>query len=235
MTNRPRRKEVCLPFWRRAWRALFWALAGAGGTLLAFFRFRAAARETPEAAVPLPRATPRTSRKEEADEPPKEVHHADGRIEHPRVHRETRDARVGCIFALMGAAICIAALHYYGLWRYYVFQEAQQQQSKQSDHPLSPKPSRALPPAPRLEPLDRMAEFEGSNVFARRAVRERRLHGYGPTEEEGYVHIPIEQAVRQLAGKLPAREEPPPAPQKSHGLVTGGESNSGRMFRGVLR
>jgi hypothetical protein len=229
MTDPSRREEVCLPFWRRAWRALFWSLAGAAGTLAALARFRADEGEPP-AAVPLPRSSSESGHEQES-KPPEEIRRGE-RIEHPSVHHDPRDVRVGCVFAVMGFAICFAALHYFAVWRYY---DLQRDKQSPSPYPLQPHPSRALPPAPRLEPLDRMAEFEASNVFVRRAARERRLHGYGPTREEGYVHIPIEQAMQQLAGELPVREEPPPAPIKSHGLVTGGESNSGRMFRGVSR
>lgn len=234
MADRPPREEVSPSLWRRAWRALFWSLAGAVGALLAMFGIRAAARETPEAAVPLPRPAPEFGRGKEENEPPEEIRRGE-RIEHPSVHHDPRDVRVGCVFALLGATICFFALLGFAVWRYYDFQRDKQARIKQATHALRPHPSRALPPQPRLEPLNRMVKTDISNVFARRAARERLLHGYGPTEAEGYVHIPIELAIDQLAGELPVREAPPPAPLKSHGLVTGGESNSGRMFRGVPR
>jgi hypothetical protein len=50
--------------------------------------------------------------------------------------------------------------------------------------------------------------------------------------EDGFVRIPIEQAMRLLANKLPARPLPPASERhKENGLLDAGTSNSGRMFR----
>jgi hypothetical protein len=50
--------------------------------------------------------------------------------------------------------------------------------------------------------------------------------------ENGFVRIPIEEAMTLLANKLPARPSPPARErQKENGLVDAGASNSGRLFR----
>ena len=46
---------------------------------------------------------------------------------------------------------------------------------------------------------------EAANVFAKLAAQEKVLNSYGPTEEKGFVHIPIQQAIKVIAGKLPVR------------------------------
>ena len=58
------------------------------------------------------------------------------------------------------------------------------------------------------------------------------LYSYGPTHDEDYVHVPIDEAMKQLANKLPVREAPSAEQaRREGGLVDAGESNSGRMFR----
>ena len=50
--------------------------------------------------------------------------------------------------------------------------------------------------------------------------------------DQGFVRIPIDQAMALLENKLPARQEPPAGQsRRQNGLVDAGESNSGRMFR----
>jgi hypothetical protein len=93
--------------------------------------------------------------------------------------------------------------------------------------------STQLPPEPRLEQLDRMAgNTENSDVSKSLAAKEKVLNSFGPTTEKGFVHIPIQQAMKAVAGKLPARKEPQPPTVANQGLLEAGESNSGRMFRG---
>ncbi len=81
-----------------------------------------------------------------------------------------------------------------------------------------------------------MAGIERPNVYERQASREEILNSYGPTTEEGFVHIPIERAMKMLENKLPARAEPPAdQTRRSDGLVDSGEPNSGGIFRGGRR
>jgi hypothetical protein len=59
---------------------------------------------------------------------------------------------------------------------------------------------------------------------------EKTLHSYGNTNESGFVHIPIEQAMKLVAPTLETRQGDRQLPAKGFGLVGGGESNSGRLY-----
>ena len=66
-------------------------------------------------------------------------------------------------------------------------------------------------------------------------AKEKLLHSYGSTAEKGFIQIPIEQAIKAVAGTLPvAAESSKGHAAKGNGLLEAGESNSGRMFRGSL-
>ena len=67
------------------------------------------------------------------------------------------------------------------------------------------------------------------------AAKEKLLHSYGSTADKGFVQIPIEQAMKAVAGTLPvAKESSQGRAVKGNGLLEAGESNSGRMFRGPM-
>jgi len=143
-----------------------------------------------------------------------EIRYPDGRIEHPAVQHEPRDVRFGCVLALILGACCFAAVHYFVIWRYFWNRADAQAEMKKSPYPLAPTPSTQLPPEPRLEQIDRMSRDEASNVYYRQLAKEKLLNSYGPTEEKGFVHIPIQQAIDAVAqeaqaGKLPERNQPP--------------------------
>jgi hypothetical protein len=161
-------------------------------------------------------------------EPPRpeveEVHHPDGRIEHPQVRYESTDARFRPILLVLIGAMLYAVCHFTAIWWYFNRQEEHQAALKRSEFPLQPGPSDALPAEPRLEGIEK------GHVREREASKDEILHNYGPTPETGYIRIPIERAMELLAEKLPARAEKPD--KKANGLVDAGESNSGRMFRG---
>jgi hypothetical protein len=180
---------------------------------------------TREASVPAPAPVA---------EPPRpqveEVHHADGRIEHPHVRYEPTDARFRPILLILIGAAALAVVVFAGVWWFFRAEQDYQAAVKRTDFPLQPGPSEALPAEPRLEQVNRMAGIEKGNVYEREASKEAILHSYGDTPETGYIRIPIERAMGLLAGKLPARAEKPD--KKANGLVDAGESNSGRMFRG---
>lgn len=166
-----------------------------------------------------------------------EVRHADGRIEHPHVRHERTDVKFrGILIAVIGAMIFAAAVHWIVLRFFYSYQ-GYQGAVKQSPFPVAPSPAvnedpRRIP-EPRLEQVDRLAGITKENVYERQLAKEKQLHGYGPTEETGYVHVPIERAMDRLADKpLPARQEAGGDRRKEAGLVDAGEPNSGRMFRG---
>lgn len=95
------------------------------------------------------------------------------------------------------------------------------------------KPTEQLPPEPRLELLDRRQKTPPSNVSRWERGEEKTLETYGPTDEKGFVRIPLERAMDALAGHLPARPASEVPKFHDKGLVDAGESNSGRMFRGA--
>jgi hypothetical protein len=156
----------------------------------------------------------------------------DERIEHPDVRYEATDIRFGWIFALIIAGCCVAATHYFLVWKFYGWQRGVQATNKASPYIPAIIPSSQLPPEPRLEQLDQLAGVESSNVFNRQAAKEKLLRNYGPADDKGFMHIPIQQAIKKIAGQLPVRKEPQKQINKDAGLIDAGQSNSGRMFRG---
>jgi hypothetical protein len=172
-----------------------------------------------------------------------EIRHADGGIEHPDVSREETDASFRAILFLLIGAAGVAVVIYVGVSLFFYGWRDHENAVKKSSFPLAPKAStdpRVLSPLPagepRLEQVDRLAGVEKPNVYDRQAAKEKVLNSSGPTEEKGYVHIPIEQAMKLLEDKLPVRAKPPADEAwRADGLIDAGESNSGREFRGKKR
>jgi hypothetical protein len=80
-----------------------------------------------------------------------------------------------------------------------------------------------------------MAGNKDPNIYLREAAKLKQLESYGPTEDQGYLHVPIERAMQWAIDKqmLKARPGPPAKEQqRSQGLVDAGESNSGRELKG---
>ncbi len=162
----------------------------------------------------------------EATEQP-EVHHPDGRIEHPWVRREHRDVQVWKILAFMGFIIVFASMHFYLFRRLFGdFEGTPPTHDAAAYRGVGDSP---LPRAPRLEQLSRLVDDTRPNVFLRQQSAEASLDRYGPTADDGYIRVPIERAMQQLPARIKSRDEQPTA-DKSRGLVDAGESNSGRMF-----
>jgi hypothetical protein len=157
-------------------------------------------------------------------------------LENPSVRHEKSDASFAWILGIvLGAAAFGAIIYGVVLWFFHDYQ-GYQAEIKKSPFPLARTPSTALPAEPRLEPLDRARGVESSNVFERQETKEKRLAGVGPTREKGFVHIPIDRAMKYLAGKLKGRKKPPAGiGDRDNGLVGGGEPNSGRKLRGASR
>jgi hypothetical protein len=154
-----------------------------------------------------------------------EVCHADGRIEHIRVGNEDTDVRFRAIAAaalVIGATLAAVV----GAIRLFVHEEGATD-VRQAAREASGR-SLTLPAQPRLDALER---HDAQRSFeARSAAAEKRLHDYGPAEDAGYVHVPIDKAMQKLAGGLQSQNAPK-RQAKSAGLVGGGEANSGRLFR----
>jgi len=155
---------------------------------------------------------------------------------HPDVRYEHSDVSFPGIMTVLGVLMFCGVLNFFFVWLVFYRIGVQQDVVKKSPYPLALEPSEVLPREPRLEQVDRMAGIDKPNVYVRESDRLKVLDSYGPSEEDGYVHIPIERAMEMLADKLPARKEPPAEQRRrSGGLVDAGESNSGRMFRGGVK
>src|SRR5262245_33789335 len=111
-----------------------------------------------------------------------EIHHPDGGLEHSSVRHERTDANFRAILIILIGAMVFAAVVHFVIWVFFKGYAGYQARIKQSPFPLAPAPSTALPPEPRLEQLDRVAEVERPNVYERQAVREDRLNRYGTTQ-----------------------------------------------------
>ena len=191
----------------------------------------------------------------------KEIRDREGPIEHTAARYERRDIRLRWLMVVVVGVCCYAVVHYYGVWRFLWFQEHAQAEAKKSHYPQASAPSTAfppdhsgrapgtpgrgrreaytgvppsapLPPEPRLEQLDRMTPEESAIVNKQLAAKEKALHSYGSAAEKGFVQVPIEQAMKAVAGSLPvAMDSSRGEAAKGNGLLEAGESNSGRMFR----
>jgi hypothetical protein len=162
-----------------------------------------------------------------------EIHQPDGGVEHPTVRYERSDASFRWIMVILLGALVFAVIVEFSILTFFHYYRDYEAEIKKSPHPLAPGPSTALPHEPRLEQIDRLAGVETPNVFEREAANLVILNSYGPTREEGFIHIPIDRAMQQLIEekKLPARPEPPADQTKrSGGLIDAGASNSGRRF-----
>ena len=162
----------------------------------------------------------------------REIKYPDGRIEHPHVHFEPTDVRFGCILALIAAGCFVFAAQYFLIWKFYGWQRSVQQAAKQSPYSPAPPTAAQLPPEPRLEQIDRMTAEQSADIHKKLATKERTLQSFGPTAEKGFVHIPIAEAMKNIAGQLPVMKQPIDQHADNAGLIDSGESNSGRLFRG---
>jgi hypothetical protein len=138
---------------------------------------------------------------------PEEIRHADGRIEHPGVRHEPTDASLHWVAGTVVVASVLGLIIQFvvlGLFRGFNEEFAEERKSR---FPLAPRPAQSLPPEPRLEQLDRLTGDQRANLYLRQKEKLDILNSYGPADDKGFVHIPIERAMRLLANKLPARDE----------------------------
>ncbi len=162
-----------------------------------------------------------------------EIRHADGRIEHPSIRRELTDVRFLPVFTVILGIVVLGAIIIYATWIVLHSLEPAVGSSFSSNRGTVDS---TLPATPRLEPLERLSGNESANVFDRQLAAERKLTSYGPTDEAGFVHIPIEQAIKLIVPKLSIRKTPTgQAAEMDDGLLDGGGPNSGRIYREAIR
>ena len=127
-------------------------------------------------------------------------------------------------------AACLAVMGYLVL-AFFWSEAAAQAERKKSPYPMAPALSEEPPWTP--SPGGPYATAAGSSSTACTAGRERRrvpaagrqgkaLHSYGPSGEKGFVHIPIQQAIKAVAGTLPVAKEPSQGRVDANGLLDGG-------------
>ncbi len=165
---------------------------------------------------------------------PEEIHETDHPTEHPDVRYERSDAAFRPILYILLGALAFGVVVQLGMSVWFHYLRDYQAEIKKSPFPLAPGPSNALPRDPRLEQVDRLAGIETPNVFERETANLRTLNSYGPTEDKGFVHIPIERAMQLILERQMLPSRPAPSAEqnrRSGGLVDSGEPNSGRMFR----
>jgi hypothetical protein len=174
-----------------------------------------------------------------------EIRHPDGRIEHPSVRHEPTDASFRWVFIILVGSMVLAVVIFSSVLAFFTSYNNYQDTIRKSPFPLGPTPSGKLPGEPRLEQLDRRPppglehppSPETPDVYLRQKTKEEVLASYGKTDEDGFIHVPIDRAMKYLAGKLPARKSGPgakaaeAADKHANGLVDSGASNSGRLFR----
>jgi hypothetical protein len=143
---------------------------------------------------------------------------------HDDVKYEPKDIQLRWIVAMFAFLAVFVVGMSFAMLKFYWYQEEAERKIKGSTEALAP----ALPPGPRLEQIDQLAGVEAANVDARLAAQEQKLNSSGPTDEKGFVHVPIQKAIEAVADKLPVRKQPP----GKAGTRYGGAANSGRMIRG---
>ncbi|MHB1033085.1 MAG: hypothetical protein ACYC35_02315 [Pirellulales bacterium] len=146
------------------------------------------------------------------------------------VRYERKDIRLRWLLLLLVVATFFTAMVFYAAWRILWWEEAAKEAADEPTSRWAPGLSDKLPPEPRLEQLERMPGAKPGPSKSL-AEQETALHRYGSTAEEGFVHIPIDQAMKAVAGKLPAGKSRPET-ATAGGLMEAGESNSGRVLRG---
>jgi hypothetical protein len=184
--------------------------------------------------------------------------HAVNGVANPNVRHERTDVDTRAVLwfvAGLAGSLAAVMLALWGLFALLLRNEAREKTSddpravEQRNLPLAER----LPPAPRLEgvsvqgleqptgriyPPDLDAQHDVGRIRASSAKvlydqQERELNGLGwiPGAKGQVAHIPIEQAMRQLAGKLPARAGSK-ARERSEFLDEPTGSSSGRVPRG---
>ncbi|HEY4310286.1 MAG TPA: hypothetical protein VGN12_12620 [Pirellulales bacterium] len=149
---------------------------------------------------------------------------------HPDVQYERRDVKFPGVMIVVIVGLICGALDFYVVWTLFAGRQQTLSEENVSRFPLAVRSESALPNAPRLEQIDRLAAHDTATDTQQPASAEQLLSTLGRTAEDGFVHIPIERAMELVVDKLSVRTART-SPGKDRGLITAGESNSGRLFR----
>ncbi len=153
--------------------------------------------------------------------------HSDQPLSHDEVRHEPAEIPLaGVLVVLLAFAAVFVAVALVSDWVLVGNSEATGEAKQTATYTT---PSDARPPEPRLEPLDYETAV-AANVFKAQIEKEHTLNSYGATEEEAYVHIPIDEAMKLAVKSMPVQQGAEKLPEKSFGLVGGGEANSGRQY-----
>ncbi len=152
--------------------------------------------------------------------------------QNPTVRWEPRDLQFRPVLIMGIVVACFGAAHFWWTWHFFENRQRHEDTVKASTYPLAQQDSESLPREPRLDPLDELSTANAIDFREVESRREKLLHRLGPTSEKGFVHIPIEAAIKQLAEQSPTVKKPAAAAaSKSNGLKNDGASNSGRTMR----
>jgi hypothetical protein len=174
---------------------------------------------------------PRESR-EPAIPPTEEIRRADGHVVHPDVRYERSDINFRWILGILIAALVFGIIIQLAVWDFFSDYRTSQAKVKKSTFPLAPSTTDTLPSAPRLERLDRVEEGLTAGAAAREGAELSILNSYGPTSDDGYMHVPIDRAMKLVQKQLRSRPQQKTEDKRQNGLLDAGEPNSGRVYRG---
>jgi hypothetical protein len=156
---------------------------------------------------------------------------ADGRVLHPSVRFEPRDVSYLGFLLVVVVAVYVISFTLLAVWWFFHHYGAHESAIKQSPFPLAPEPSNRLPREPVLEQIDRVEGVEKPNTYYREQSKEDVLNSLGPAGESGFAHVPIDRAMKAVAGQISSNKNARPKLDKSSGLLDAGAPNSGRIFR----
>jgi hypothetical protein len=138
------------------------------------------------------------------------------------VRHETSDASVRGILAFGGGMILLAIVINLIIWWIFSAMTAPEKQAKQPMAPWASSRSERFPREPHLEGLEALRAQE-------QPAPEDLLQSYGWVDRQaGIVRIPIGEAMKLLAGRLPSQAESEPESSSDH---PPSRSNSGRGTR----
>jgi hypothetical protein len=149
----------------------------------------------------------------------------------PTVHHERTDVEAGGVLLFAVGLIVALALLAAGVWGLFHFLGRTEPAPAL---PVAAEDVSSWPPSPRLEGIDlERSEHHvgrrGDPAQQQAAAEEAHLQRYGWVDRKtGRVHIPIEEAIKKVAGRLPA--QPRQAVDEFEQAPT--RSSSGRMARG---